>query len=900
MNNNTIARARRSGTFGLALTCVFFLELLASPVDSSFVRKQFVNPPREYTSAPLWVWNDLITEEQVRSTMRDLAGQNVKQVFVHPRPGLMTPYLGSDWFRMWKVALAEAERLDMNVWIYDENSYPSGFAGGWVPELMPESRGRGLRFRESQQQPRWQDNILAVFGLRGQQIADVTEQVRSGQTLSEDSYLVVTVERAANSPWHGGRCYVDLLLPGVTEKFLEVTMGAYQREIGSHFGKRVPGVFADEPQLLPAGGLPWTDDLPQQFEKRWGYSLLSNIASLGRPVGDWRKVRHDYYATLLDLFIERWGKPYYEYCERLGLEFTGHYWEHEWPNCTLVPDNMAMAAWQQRPGIDILMNQYAEHTHAQFGNVRACREIASVANQLGRSRTLVELYGAGGWDLRFEDMKRIGDWLQALGVNTLDEHLSYVTIRGSRKNDHPQSFSYHEPWWPAYHVLATYFSRVSAVLSQGDQFNRILVIEPTSTAWMYQGDAGTLNRLGTEFFNLLMSLERAQIEYDLGCEDIICRHGTVREGRFWVGRRGYEVVVLPPGTENVRSRTADLTGKFLIDGGTIVCLGSPPSRIDGRVSDRLREAITERGWLTTRPEDAIGILRRWNSENEFRIQRADSDRGIVFHMRRKVADGEFVFLVNTSIADSSCGTIESNRKSAEVWDPVTGKITPAVFEPKPAGLVMDFNLPPCGSLLLFLSDKPIKPAPRADNDVLQLSASGELRVERLEQNVLKLDYLDISAGGETLSNVYYYAAAQFAFRKNGMQGNPWDSAVQFKDELISKTFPADSGFTATYRFVIESEVPRNLELVVERPDLYRIKCNGVLVSAEPDELSRADVRNPTGKHKHQLSGGEHPTAGYTATFRRWWLDRSFGRIPIARAAKRGENVITLEARPFSV
>ena len=76
----------------------------------------------------------MLTEQQIRDTMRDLAGQKVKQVWVHPRPGLMTPYLSADWFRLWKVALDEAERLDMNVWIYDENSYPSGFAGGWVPE----------------------------------------------------------------------------------------------------------------------------------------------------------------------------------------------------------------------------------------------------------------------------------------------------------------------------------------------------------------------------------------------------------------------------------------------------------------------------------------------------------------------------------------------------------------------------------------------------------------------------------------------------------------------------------------------------------------------------------------------------------------------------------------------
>ena len=69
---------------------------------------------------------------------------------MHPRPGLMTPYLSEEWFRLWKVALKEAERLDMNVWIYDENSYPSGFAGGFVPDAMPESRGKGLEIREQQ------------------------------------------------------------------------------------------------------------------------------------------------------------------------------------------------------------------------------------------------------------------------------------------------------------------------------------------------------------------------------------------------------------------------------------------------------------------------------------------------------------------------------------------------------------------------------------------------------------------------------------------------------------------------------------------------------------------------------------------------------------------------------
>ena len=128
-------------------------------------------------------------------------------------------------------------------------------------------------------------------------------------------------------------------------------------------------------------------------------------------------------------------------------------------------------------------------------------------------------------------MKRIGDWLEVLGINTIDQHLSYITIRGARKRDHPQSFSYHEPWWDAYHVLAEYFTRLSLALSQGEQVNRILVIEPTTTAWMYQkadpSQAARLKELGDGFQKTINALEAAQVEYDIGCEDIIARHGSV-------------------------------------------------------------------------------------------------------------------------------------------------------------------------------------------------------------------------------------------------------------------------------------------------------------------------------------------------------------------------------------
>ncbi len=841
----------------------------AKPVTSARVQKQFADPPREYSSAPLWVWNDMLTEEQIAETMADLAGQKVRQVFVHPRPGLMTPYLSDDWFRLWRVALREAEKLDMNVWIYDENSYPSGFAGGLVPEAMPESRGKGLALQEVRTPAGVDDSAIAVFRLTDSGHENITPRVRSGEEFPDGRYFVASLRLAQPGGWFGGKWYVDLLKPGVTEKFIEITMERYRKEIGDQFGKRVPGWFTDEPHLAPAGGLHWSDGLPERFEKRWGYDLVEHLPSLAQPVGDWKRVRHDYYSLLLEQFIERWAKPCYEYCEEHNLDFTGHYWEHGWPDAGHGGDNMAMYAWHQRPAIDILMNQYSEDVNAQFGNVRAVKELSSVANQLGRTRTLCEAYGAGGWDLRFEDMKRIGDWLLVLGVNTLDEHLSYIALRGARKRDHPQSFSYHEPWWDAYHVMAEYFTRLSLVISQGRQVNRILVIEPTTTTWMYQGatiPAGRLREIGDRFQALLMDLERAQVEYDVGCEDIIARHGSVNGARFQVGHCTYDTVILPPLTENLDPPMMALLEAYAQAGGAVLCCGDAPAFVNGSPSGRGQALVKKAGWKRVEAKDVpASLLAR--SDDGFAVERQKGDKGILFHHRRHVKDGQFLLLVNTSIESPSAGTIRSDRKGFRQWNLNTGEIESYPFEKTDQGIVADFELPPSGSLLLFLSQEAVKPRQELNVEKIRVPAlSAKMEVHRVQANVLTLDYVDITAG-ETLNDVYFYRANQFAFQKNGMERNPWDSAVQLRDQLITKTFPASSGFTASYRFTIETAVPKNLAIVIERTDLYTITCNGRPVSARPDD---------------------------------WWLDKAFGRIDITEVAKVGENVVTIKAQPFTI
>ncbi len=842
----------------LVVLCVGATTASVEVVVSGQVKALFVDPPRQYSTAPLWVWNDMLSEEQIVSTLGDLAGQKVKQVFVHPRPGLMTPYLSEDWFRLWKVALKEAERLDMNVWIYDENSYPSGFAGGLVPEAMPESRGRNI-FIDSV------EGLVAVFRQSGENFEGVMEKPDPAGA----DCLVASIKLAKTSPWYGGKFYVNLLTPGVTEKFLEITMDAYTRHIGYEFGNRVPGVFTDEPQLRPASGYPWTADLPEAFEKRWGYKLTDRLPSLVRPTGDWKRVRHNYFQVVLELFIDRWAKPYYDYCDKHGLAFTGHYWEHEWPRGKSVPDNMALAAWQQLPGIDTLMNKYGEDTHAQFGNVRAVVELASVANQLGRKRTLCEAYGAGGWDLRFEDMKRIGDWLYVLGVNFLDEHLSYITIRGARKRDHPQSFSYHTPWWGSYHVMASYFTRLSAVLSQGEQVNEILLLEPTTTAWMYQPDPShvdKLNEIGERFQKLVVDLAKAQVEFDIGSENIIDGRGSVKGALLEVARRQYGTVIVPPQTENLNGKTIDLLEAFVKGGGKVLCCAEPPARVDGTESGRCMALSRESSWKQVEPNELPAAL-VGRTETKFAVRRREGDKGILYHHRRKLDDGEILFLVNTSIDESACGHIESPMHGVEKWDAETGTVSAYRFAAGVSGVKAEFELAPCGSLLLFLSEKACKPAPPASHEAAKVEPAGPMKIRRLESNVLTLDYVDVAAAGEMKKDIYFYEASRFVFQKHGMEANPWDSAVQLRDQIITKTFDSNSGFEATYRFTIEGPVPKPLHIVIERPDLYTITCNGKAI---------------------------------TATKGSWWLDKAFGKIDITSAAKVGENVVTIKASPMTI
>ena len=101
---------------------------------------------------------------------------------------------GAAGFPLFQKTFREAEKLDMNVWIYDENSYPTGFAGGLVPEAMPESRGKGLSvFRRDALTDAIIPHIKKEYGvLIGRGMAeDVKKTIGSAIPKVQDEYMEV-------------------------------------------------------------------------------------------------------------------------------------------------------------------------------------------------------------------------------------------------------------------------------------------------------------------------------------------------------------------------------------------------------------------------------------------------------------------------------------------------------------------------------------------------------------------------------------------------------------------------------------------------------------------------------------------------------------------------------------
>jgi len=867
----------------LLLSCSSENEVKTDSSINSYtqLKQLFADPPSEYRSAPLWDWNEQISEEGIDFQMKEFKKSGIGGVFVHPRPGLLTEYLSEDWFHLFDYTVQKGKELGMKVWIYDENSYPSGFAGGHVPAKMPDSyqHGTGLSMEIQQQLNVMVSDTLAVILKKTNAGFENITASATQENGNQGTYYIFRKTYPGKSPWYGGFTYVDLLYPGVTEKFLEVTMTkGYERNIAD-FGQTVPGVFTDEPNLESAMSrgsmLRWTPDLWDSFQQRWGYDLRVNLPSLVEETGNWKKVRHDYYELLVELFVDRWAKPWSKYCDEKGLAWTGHYWEHGWPEPTDGMDEAAFYIWHQMPGIDMLGNRLdSAGLGGQFGNDRAVRELLSAANQAGRTRTLSETYGGGGWEMSFEAQKRLADWQGVLGVNFVNQHLSYYSLNGVRKFDYPPSFSYHEPWWEHYKLMGDYIGRISMAMSAGQQINTTLVLQPNTTAWMYfsrKDKNPAINTIRNGFKNFVYQLEQLHIEYDLGSENVLRELGSVSGKQLKVGKRDYSLVVIPAEMENIDQKTFELLQAYLENGGKVLSFNPNITLLDGTESNKVAElaAKNPENWIVAENlNDATAL--KLLSRDEFTMN-DQTKNGMLYHQRRILDDGQLVFVVNSHTSQKAVTEITVEGKYVIKLDLVSGEIYSYLAQTEDGKVTFNIELDPVGSALFAVTVK------RTDEpEYVKVSGPetvveniGEVSVKRESDNIMMVNYLDLKTAKTDKKDIYFMNALIGLFQENGVaMGNPWQHKIQYKKTWLEMDtlFKNNSWFEANYHFNINPDLDattmNSIRAVVERPDLWTVSINGNEVSI---------------------------TEG------KYWIEKSFPQFAVGEFLKPGKNTLTIKA-----
>lgn len=874
------------------------------------LKELFLNPTAEYRTAPLWVWNADMTDQEIEKCLKELKEHGFGGAFVHPRPGMKVSYLDGPYFSAWKKALDTAKHLGLKLNIYDENSYPSGFGGGHVSCEMPDCLSESIRyqvipeaemdFKEKKSDWLGDNTVIAVYACdkrNGKMILkkDLTEIPRTQWKGQGDYYAVVQHLDSQTAGWLAGFADVDRLRPEVTEKFLEKVYDAYAEHFQDDFGKTIQAVFTDEPSLPGStvygrggeGTLPINHWFSYEFQKRKGYDIMTCLPALFE---DWEnfeneKTRHDYYEVSLELWTENFLIPIQKWCKNHQIAFTGHFMEDGWPKPyydVVSPEVMSYYEYQDWPGIDLLQTGRLKDDPSEVQEI-SMMEIMSAAHQFGKTRVFCEAYGAGGYDSGLEDYKRIGDYLFVNGVNFINEHLSYTSYVGARKRDHPQSFDWRQPWWGDYTELNDYLGRISAILSQGTSRERVLVLNPTMTGFISprNNDSSQLvhNILAEEpdmrsFLAMLQDLRRMQWDINLGDEIILKRHGKVAEGKLEIVKQAYDVIILHGCIKNMLPSTLKLLKEFMKQGGKILSIGKPGYFVSGvRDEKAYNELFAIENYKIFPDKEEMLIYLNQNYKKYFTVE-SDLPEGVE-SIRRELADGrEFYFITNHSKKDIASNAVFYGNYMEE-WNPWDGN-TEILAMGNREEIHIPFILKDGESKLYCVYHEAIikesekdglKNKVRTDKDKKMLAIQN---VYPDEDNAWPLKYCDLSIDGEVFENYSVISAGARIFKKRGFLANPWDNVVQYKTRTYDRNqfYPEQSGFTATYHFfIMEGFRPEKLYVAVEYGERYKILVNGKEVKTEVQE---------------------------------YFLDRLIRQYDIADLVKSGENEIVLKAQKFDV
>ncbi|MCI5971279.1 MAG: hypothetical protein MRZ29_09140 [Oscillospiraceae bacterium] len=618
--------------------------LYSKKAEKNLSKELFENPTCEYRGAPFWAWNTTLKEDELLKQIDIFKEMGFGGFHMHSRVGLESIYLGEHFMNMIKKCVDKAKDNDMKAYLYDEDRWPSGTAGGYVTKEKKYRRKSAVFSKDmpcdilskEEALEKGEPYFLAAYDIILDNEGYLLSYRRIGindKAEGEKRYLYVHF--AAECEWFNNQAAVDTMDKDAIKKFLDITFDAYTSKVGEEFGKTIPSIFTDEPCSSPSWSgfkrkfsntfslpcektdidllISWSTRFEEEFEKMCGYDILDRFPEMvfqNRKKS--YKVRYDYFNCRSELFVSSFADQYKKRCDENNIAFTGHIMYEDFINMQtrFVAETMRFYRSFTIPGIDML------GVNLKF---QTAKQAQSMKNQYGREGMLSELYGVTNWDFDFRNHKLHGDWQAALGVTLRVPHLAWLSMRGEGKRDYPASINYQSPWYKEYSLVENHFARLNTALTRGKPIVRVAVIHPVESFWVNCGpDTKTQlirDCIDDDFLKIVNILLKNNIDFDFVCEAELPNLCKKAEKPLQVGEMAYDVVVLP-NLYGIRGTTLKILQDFISCGGKVVNAGRMPEYVDGNFDENAEKMLCGCEKVTF---DEAGIIPALESFREVKI-----------------------------------------------------------------------------------------------------------------------------------------------------------------------------------------------------------------------------------------------------------------------------------------
>lgn len=773
------------------------------------MKEQFKNPDQIYRGTDFWMLNDELTDDDIRFQVKEFHDKGLGSFIARTYVGLRTDYPGPKWKHQIRVMIEEATKYGMKVTLQAKRM-PGG-----VKDLENEYVLKGLEC------------------LTDDQLAD-DEFLWKGyctELATYGKYHIVT-HKAGNPEKLGGT--LNMYDKKACERYVLECYQDMWEEFRPYYGNTVFTFWVDEPNY-DNNYMPWPDNMPEVFEKRWGYKITDKLPQLFFPVDDYKTVRYQYRVTLQKMMEEAYFTVIRDWCAENGVSFSGHLMNEDGLLSQILRAGAVMPYYKyfDIPGIDILEADMPwrygaiKEPHPRedlgrnetdgdyytpmstLGQYTTPLQLTSAAHQAGKEHMLCEMYGVTTNNFTLRDQRNMFDHFASLGVNHRCVHAFFYNLHGRAKRAYPAQVNYYQPYWDKYKNMTDYVARVSWFISQGKPVRDVMVVHPLETAYMlFDGikdgveKNDILDNYDRRYFHLIRALCGAQCQFEFGDEATIGDWGKVTNDGFQVGAMTYKTVVLPY-LEVIRATTLKNIEDYTKVGGKVYILGTMPTRVDGIIDEKLPEKLIAMGcvFVETRKQ----LLDLLDKENESFKVSCTSDMTKIIVNHRADSDHDYFFVMNDDCTDDKELTfkLKGNRKIT-LYNAFTAEITEqyCLFDGNETTYKVTI---PEGSSIAFCAENGKCEATAPVEEYLARKITDSWQLRRENPNVLLLEFCKFKKSENEEFSEKAYPAITIC------------ENLERKEEYNGDIY-------LQYTFKANKEMP--LQLVAEDIDISEITFNG--------------------------------------------------------------------------